>query len=255
MTHGLWLSAGGLQINEYRQSLAANNMANVDTVGFKNDLALIHQRRIESTIDGRQQPYSNPMLDALSGGTWVRPTHTSFAQGTLEETGDSLDAAIFGDGFFTVSDGAKQMYTRDGRFTRNIDGELVLAAGDGRYRVLDRSGSPIFINPTLGEVNISPSGTITQNGAQVAQLGIVDFEDRAALRKVGTNVFENVGDTRPSPATPKVQGGYVERSTVNPIDALTNMIEVTRAYELNARMISLQDDTLGQAVTRVGRLA
>ena len=254
MTYGLWSSAGGLQVNEYRQSLAANNMANVDTVGFKHDLAVIHERRVESAADVMQAPYAHKLLDGLSGGVWVRPTYTSFDQGALEETGRGLDVALLGDGFFTVAEGDEVRYTRDGRFVPNGEGELVMVAGDGRCRVLDAGGSPVMIDPALGEVHVGNDGTVYQGETAVARLGVVDFDDHTMLRKVGKSVFENVGAADPVPATPDVKGGYVERSTVDPVAGLINMIEVTRAYELNARMISLQDDTLGQAVTRIGRI-
>lgn len=254
MTYGLWLSAGGLQVNEYRQSLAANNMANVDTTGFKHDLAVIHERRIQSAAGTADGSFAHPLLDGLSGGAWVRPTYTSFAQGALEETGRALDAALVGKGFFTVADGDKTCYTRDGRFVTNNVGELVLAAGDGKFRVLDAGGAPVQIDPALGEVHIGDEGTVSQAGTVVARLGLADFDDPADLRKIGNSVFANVGGAEPAAVTPQVKGGFVERSTVNPISALTNMIEVTRAYELNARMISLQDETLGQAVTRIGNI-
>ncbi len=256
MTYGLWLSAGGLQVNEYRQTLSANNMANLDTAGFKNDLALIHERRVESAVDGMQMPYAHGLLDSMTGGSWVRPTFTNMEQGGFEETGRSMDVAIDGKGFFAVQDGSETRYTRDGRFALNPARELVLAAGDGRYKVLDADGSPITLgSPALGQVNIGGDGTITQGDTVVARLGVTDFENYQNLRKVGNSVFQNVGNESGDPATARIRGGFIERSTVDPVTALTNMIEVSRAYELNAKMITLQDETLSQAVTRVGRVA
>ncbi len=255
MTYGLWLSAGGLQVNEYRQSVAANNMANIDTVGFKRDLAVIHERDVESAARPGQQPFSDRLLDSLSGGVWVRPTYTSYDQGHLEQTGRNLDTAIFGDGFFRVSDGTTENYTRDGRFTLNPDGDLVMVAGSGRYHLLDDNGTPIHVaDPTLGPIAIGKDGAVMQDGTAIARLGLADFTDKTQLRKIGENLFENDGDARPVTPQTTVLSGHVERSTVDPISALTDMIEVTRAYEMNARLISLQDDTLGQVVGRVGRI-
>lgn len=254
MTYGLWLSAGGLQVNEYRQALAANNMANVDTVGFKRDLAVIHERLTASAEDVSQTPYADRLYDALSGGVWTRPTYTSFEQGAFDETGGALDAAINGDGFFTVSAGGDAKYTRDGRFVANATGELVMSAGDGKYHVLDAAGAPIVLDPAAGEPTIATDGTVYQDGNAIAKLGVVSFDDTTTLRKAGEGVFENVGDASPTESKALVLGGYVERSTVDPVGALAGMIEVSRAYELNARMISLQDETLGQAVSRVGRI-
>jgi flagellar basal body rod protein FlgG len=254
MSYGLWLSAGGLQVNEYRQAILANNMANVETVGFKRDFALLHERPVEAAAQPAKYGFSQSMLNSLGGGVWTRPTYTSFAQGELESTGRDLDAAIIGEGFFTVSDGDKVRFTRDGRFTTNAANELVLSAGDGQYRVLDDSGAPVVLEPGGGKVTIGRDGTVQQGGEPIARLGVVTFADPTQLRKIGSSLIENAGNQPPQSATPVVESGHVERSTVNPIETLTSMIEASRAYELNARMISLQDATIGEAVNRVGRI-
>jgi len=257
VSYGLWLSAAGLQTNEYRQSLTANNLANVETVGFKRDLAVLRERQVESAADPQQQSYSNPLLDAMSGGTWVRPTYTSFEQGSIEHTGGEHDLAISGDGFFAVSDGNTDLYTRDGRFTRDpVAGELVMVAGDGRYRLLDEAGHAIAITDAeLGPVNIAKDGTISQGGTILGKLALVDFEDRTLLRKTGAGLLEYQGSDRPNQGTGVILSGYLEGSTVDPATELINMIEVTRAYELNARMLALQDETIGLAVQRVGLIS
>ncbi|HRX87738.1 MAG TPA: flagellar hook-basal body protein [Phycisphaerae bacterium] len=254
MTYGLWLSAGGMQVNEYRQSIMANNLANVDTVGFKHNLAVIHERRMESAANPADQPYSNAMLDKLSGGMWVKPTYTSFNQGALEETGRALDLALEGNGFFTVSDGQDVRYTRDGRLLVDQDGTLRSVVGEGRYRVLDAAGQPIVLDRTLGAPVVGKDGAVMQGNAKVAQLGLVDFADHDALRKTGAGMFQNAGTQAAERATPMVHAGHVERSTMDPITGMVDMIEVSRAYQLNAQMVSLQDTTLGEAVSRVGRI-
>ncbi len=254
MSYGLWLSAAGMQANEYRQSLVANNMANVDTVGFKHDFAVFHERQMESAAKAAEGRWANPLLRDLTGGLWARPTYTSFAQGALDETGRDLDAALFGNGFFAVSDGQETRYTRDGRFVIADDGTLTLAAGDGKYAVLDAAGAPVTLDPAAGRINFGKNGTVTQDGEPVAQLGVVDFADHSLLRKTGESLFQDTGDQSAAPADAQVHGGYVERSTVDPINNLVSMIEVSRAYELNARMITMQDTMNGQAVARVGRI-
>jgi flagellar basal-body rod protein FlgG len=254
MSYGLWLSAGGMQVNEYRQAVMANNLANVDTVGFKRNLAVIHERRMESASNPAAAQYSNGMLDAMTGGPWTRPTYTSFTQGGLEETGRALDVALDGDGFLTVSDGTNTRYTRDGRMALDRDGTLRLVAGDGTYAVLDTTGQPIVLDRALGEPSIGQNGAIYQENAPVAQLGLTDFEDRNTLRKAGRDLFEDTGASAQAAATARVHSGFVERSTVDSVSGLVDMIEVSRAYELNAKMVSLQDTTLGAAVSRVGRI-
>lgn len=254
MSYGIWLSAAGMQTNEYRQTLAANNVANVDTVGFKQDLAVMRQRRVAGEVDPAQRRFTKPSLDSIGGGVWVRPTYTSFAQGELDPTDNPLDAAIAGDGFFTVGDGNETRYTRDGRFTRNTNGELVAVVDGGRFRALDENGLPIVISPTAEQVSIARDGMISQDGVPLARLGVVDFADRTQLRKTGGNTFTFEGDSGMIAAKGSVIGGAWERSTVDPAAGLAQMIEVSRAYELNARMVTIQDQTLDLAVNRVGRI-
>ena len=253
MTYGLWLSTGGLQINQYRQDIVSNNLANVETAGFKRDLAVIHERPVASTEAPDGLRFRHRLLDRLSGGNWVRPTHTSFDQGDLVPTGGDLDAAIQGDGFFTVREGDALRYTRDGRFTLGPGGELLMVAGEGRIKVLDDAGRPITIDPNGERITIGKDGSIHQGNVPVAKLGVVEFTDRRSLKKVGKNLFTAVGERPVAPQNSEVHGGFIERSAQSPITGLVEMIEVTRAHELNARMITLQDQTIGLAVNTVGR--
>ncbi|MCK4658374.1 MAG: flagellar hook-basal body protein [Phycisphaerae bacterium] len=256
MTYGLWLSVGGLQVNQYRQEIITNNLANVETVGFKRDLAVIHERPVEAYQNPDGARYGHRLLDRLGGGNWVRPTYTNFDQGSLVHTGGDLDAAIAGDGFFTVREGDDLRYTRDGKFTLNRQGELVMAANQGRTKVLDNAGKAVQINTTDGKIKIAGDGTITQGAGNtvVAKLGVVEFADRQGLRKVGKNLFVSIGDPPRAPQNSQVHGGYIERSAQNPMTGLVEMIEATRAMELNARLITLQDQTIGEAVNKVGRV-
>jgi flagellar basal body rod protein FlgG len=255
MTYGLWLSAAGMQANEYRQDVLANNLANANTVGFKHDLAMLRERTVQSRDAAGGPRFGHELLDNLSGGTFVAPTYHSFAEGPVTRTDKPLDVAIKGEGFFTVLVGNEVRYTRDGRFTINGANELVMVAGDGRARVLDEAGAPIaLLPPPAGKPVIGPDGTIRQNNTVVGKLGLAEFADRNTLRKVGSNLFQATGGPPLSASTSNVLAGYVEDSTVNPVAGLATMIEVTRVYQLNATMISLQDATIGQAVSRVGRI-
>lgn len=255
MTYGLWLSAAGLQVNEYRQSILANNLANANTTGFKHDLAVIQERRVESRAGGGNGRFGHRVLDNLTGGLWVRPTVHTFEQGDLEETGGPLDLAIEGDGFFAVSDGKDTRYTRDGRLTLKTNGKLVMLAGQGRWRLLDVGGVPILVDSVGGgKIEVSKDGTIRQGGEVVARIGVVEFADRSQLSKVGANLYRNRGDA-PTASDSRIRSGYVERSTVDPVHGLAGMIEVSRAYQLNANLISLQDQTIGLAVSTVGRIS
>ena len=254
MSYGLWLSTGGLQTNQYRMSVMANNLANSNTVGFKRDLAIVRERRMESTVAAANRRFVHPTLGAMTGGAFVSPTIHTFEQGDLERTDGPLDLAIYGDGFFAVGDGSDTQYTRDGRMTLNGTGELVMSAGQGRFRVLDTTGQPIRLDQTnSGKIAVREDGTILQGGEPVARIGIVRFEDTTQLTKSGGNLYRNHG-AAPSRSTSKIKVGYLEQSTASPIDGMAQMIEISRAYQLNANLISLQDQTTGQAVNTVGRV-
>jgi flagellar basal-body rod protein FlgF len=253
-TYGLWSAAAGMKVNEHRQTLLANNMANAETAGFKYDLAVIRQRSVQSQASATGFPYRHDVLDGLPGGVNVRPTHHNFAQGSIETTGRPLDVAISGAGFFTVSDGETTRYTRDGRFTPNAAGELVLVAGDGRWRVLDENGQPIRIDPEGEAVSVSGDGTIRQGGEPIASISVRDVLDKQTLRKKGENLFEATG-AAPQPINPSLLPESLERSNYEVMTGLVAMIEATRAYEMNATLLRLHDQTSGEAINTVGRLA
>ena len=253
-TYGLWLSAAGMKVNEHRQTLLANNMANMNTTGFKHDLAVVSQRRIESRVGPGASAFVHPVLDGLSGGIQVLPTYQDFTQGPIQRTGGDLDAAVQGEGFFVVSDGEMTRYTRDGQFAVNSAGELVLGAGNGRWKVLDEGGATITLTADSGKASISADGRILQEGNEVGKLALVTVADRQALRKVGENLFKLTRGEM-VPATGRIVPGSREGSNFDVMSGLAEMIQASRAYQLNATMIQLQDQATGQAVNTVGRVA
>lgn len=253
-SYGLWLSAAGMKVNEHRQTLLANNIANADTTGFKHDMAIVSQRPIASKTQPGGLTAVHPILDGLSGGLNVEPTFTSFEQGRIEPTNRPLDVAISGEGFLTVGDGEVTRYTRNGEFTTNRSGELVLVAGDGKWKVLDEGGSPIILDPQLGEPAIAGDGTIRQGRSVVATLGLVTTPDKQDLRKVGGNLFELTRGEM-EVASGHFVSGARERSTFDAMSGLASMIEAARAYQFNATLIQLQDQATGLAVGTLGRVA
>ncbi len=253
-SYGLWLSAAGMKVNDHRQTVLANNMANVHTTGFKQDLAVVAQRQVESRESASPFDQRHPVLDDLAGGVNVLQSYHDFSQGPLEQTGRPLDVALVEDGFFVVSDGKHERYTRDGAFMVNAEGELVLSSGDGRWRVLDEDGGKITISPDLAEPKVSYDGTIRQGDQTVGHLQTVDFEDEQALRKFGENVFE-LTEGEPHAVNTRVEAGTLERSNFDVMMGLAIMIEATRAYEMNANLLRMQDEMTGRVVSTVGRLS
>lgn len=251
-SYGVWLSAAGMKVNEHRQTLLANNMANAQTTGFKQDLAVVTQRRVESRERGAMG-FAHPVLDDLSGGVHVRPAYTDLSQGPIDATGKALDVAIKGEGFLAVSDGEATRYTRNGEFALNRAGELVLANEAGSWRVLDEAGTPIHIDATLGNPTVSSNGTIRQAGRDVGKLGLTKAESPRMLRKVGENLFESSAEEM-TPAAGRFVPGSLESSNFNVMQGLATMIEASRAYQMNATMIQMQDQLTAQAVGTLGRV-
>jgi flagellar basal-body rod protein FlgG len=251
MIYGIYQSAAGLQLNQYRQEVLANNLANVETAGFKRDLAVVRERPLASREMPGQSGGSDSTLSGMTGGSYVAPTYTSFAQGQLRPTGGRLDVALLGDGFFAVQDGDNTRYTRDGRLLVNAKGELVTVSG---HKMLGESGAPIVVpEDAVDKVRITADGEVRAGATQLGRLDVVSFDDNSRLRKAGANLFDAPGQ-EPEAGHASVQVGFVEASTVEPTQAMVSMIEVNRAYELNATLIGLADGTLSRAVNDIARL-
>ncbi len=242
MIYGLWNAAAGMAANQYRQNIAANNIANIDTIGFKHDVALLRERPVESKENSRYSSFSHELFDRLSGGTQVKPTLNSFEQGPVQLTNRPLDAMIQGKGLFTVQTADGIRYTRNGNFAVNSKGELV-TAGEG-HPVLDEAGAPITVGPGA-EPEIDEQGRVRQGSAVVAKMGVVEFNDIQQLRKTGGNLYTTATNSvLPKPSASQIVPRALEGSTVNPITGMTDMIESSRAFQMNANVLTAMDGTL-----------
>jgi flagellar basal-body rod protein FlgF len=244
MIYGLYQSAAGMLTNEYRQAVLANNIANADTVGFKRDVATLAER-VPARRSGDRQGPSAVDVAGLSGGLWLGQTYTDFSDAPKIRTDNPYDIALEGPGFLVVDADGQRQYTRDGRVMKSPDGVLV-AASDGAP-LLGRAGVPIRLNPYGGAPSFDVEGRVIQDGAVVGELAIVDFENYAALRKVGAARFA-ASDDQIVPAAALVQSGYIESSGVRPLPELVSMMEASHAYQLNARLVTLQDDSVGKLI-------
>jgi flagellar basal-body rod protein FlgF len=253
MVYGIYSSAAGMMTSQYRQNVLANNLANLATAGFKEDLAIVRERQPASREELTKSRWSDATLAGMTGGSLVAPTYTSFKPGVPEPTGNPLDVAITDEGFFCVRAGSTDRYTRDGRFTLNREGELVTVSGNAN--VLDESHRPIKVPTNFkGRVRINGNGEVMAGNKSVGQIAVVQFDDQSLLRKIGGNLIETVG-AKPVEVQAALQPGAVESSNVDPTKAMVSMIEVTRAYQMNAEMVGLADRTLGRAVSEIARLS
>lgn len=259
MNYGMYLAASGVLTNLYRQDVIANNLANVNTPGFKADMVFQEARLPERLEDPAAGVDPQLLLEQLGGGTLSAPTYISQTQGSLEQSSNPLDLAIQGDGYFMLEGDAENpadsfRLTRDGRFTLNTQGELVHATS-GR-RVLDEDGRPIELDPAQA-VHVDAAGHLLQGGAVVARLNLVQPDDPAALTKTGGNLFRVANDNLEllEPATGTVQQGFIENSSVDAIMTLNEMMGAAKSAQASARMMQYHDHILGQAIGTFGRVA
>ncbi|HLZ05694.1 MAG TPA: flagellar basal-body rod protein FlgF [Bradyrhizobium sp.] len=227
----------------------ANNLANVNTNGFKADHMLF-----EEYLSPRAHEDNFRGVDRRLSYVQDRGTFRDLTEGALQQTNNPLDVAIDGGGFIAVQTAGGERYTRDGNFHLNNVGQLVTASGDA---VLGTSG-PIVFQPTDHDINISPDGTITvvEGTARVdsirGKLRVVSFADAQKLLKQGDNLYAAGNtDTPTQDLKSAVRQGYVEKSNVSSVIEMSQMIEVNRAYSNIATMLSQQADLHKTAIQQL----
>jgi flagellar basal-body rod protein FlgF len=245
--YGLYHSAAGMLTTEYAQEVTANNIANADTHGFKRAIATFAERE-PAALKGLKSGVSDHSLASLSGGLFLGRTFTDYRPGPLEQSDQPTDVALEGRGFFMVRQDGETLLTRDGRFIKDAQG-LLRSATDGAA-VLNPNGAPIRLPRFGGELTIDTDGRIFQDGALVSQLAVTDVRDVDALQPVGSGRYRFNPEDEIAPVG-RMRQHYVERSGVEPIKEMVNMIENARAYQMNARLLSLQDQTLGRLISVV----
>lgn len=258
MNYGMYMSASGVLTGMARQDVLANNLANMSTAAFKPDFAPVMQRHAARQEDGLGNLPSNPMLETLGGGALLAKTRTDFSPAALDVTANPLDIAIDGPGFFVVDTGRgagdqRLRLTRDGRLTMDANARLVRAA-DG-LALVDENKQHITLDPTL-PVEIGDDGVIRQGDGEVARLRIATPRDTSALTKDGEGLYSFAGQSLPSGgARGVVRQHSVERSGVDPFEALMAITRAGGAVENNARLLTLHDQALGRAITTLGRVS
>ena len=266
MWRGLYTAATGMITESYRTDVIANNLANANTTSYKRDDAvsrdfepmLMHRiddlsrrDRDVTTFKGFSLYNNAPVIGELGMGSKVDEIATDFSQGAFQTTGNPLDLAIMGDGYFMVNTPQGQRYTRDGNFYRAANGRLVNVNG---YNVLDDRGRPIVIPDEAASIIVGPNGNVTADGNPVAQIGLFTFEGgNRVMFKQGNNLFRPNGNPRRLNATGEIQQGILERSNTNVVSEMVNMIVNYRAYEANSKAVVTQDTMLEKSVSEVGR--
>ena len=259
MVRGLYTAASGALVAEAQADTIANNLANVNTAGFKRTLLQIQSAPEMGVYRMQTDPTSLPggataatsavqFVGALGTGAQVLDTPAVFEQGALSHTGNTLDLALQGNGFFTLQTPQGIRYTRDGQFTRDAQGFLVTMDGN---RVLGRNGA---VQLATGTVQFGQDGTIRQNGGLVDQLRIVSFANQSAIRPEGDNRFADTGTATPTLDTATtVNQGFLERSNASVVRSMVDLITAQRWFEANQKVIQTQDTANGYAIQNVAR--
>jgi flagellar basal-body rod protein FlgG len=256
MIRSLWIAKTGLDAQQTQLDVTSNNLANVSTNGFKRARAVFEDLLYQTLRQpGASSSAQTQIPSGLQIGTGVGPgaTERIFTQGNLTQTGNSLDIAIQGEGFFQIQmpDGTLA-YTRDGAFQKDSQGQIVTANG---YPL-----SPAITIPSNAQsISIGTDGVVTvlQSGSstpvQVGQVQLASFVNSGGLQSMGQNLFlETASSGTATPNTPGTNGvgllnqGYVETSNVNAVEELVNLITTQRAYELNSRAIQTSDQMLAR---------
>ncbi|XME02497.1 flagellar basal-body rod protein FlgF [Lachnospiraceae bacterium C1.1] len=257
MVKGLYTAYTGMINEQNRMDIMTNNLANLDTVGFKKEgsTSQAFGDILNYEIKDKSEFYLTKRMGTVNPGVRIGETYTDWEEGPLKETGNVYDLALSGNGFFNIEFTDKEgntttKYSRDGSFTLNADGTLVTEDGDF---VLDTDGNHITVNPNI-KTEINEEGEIWQGGANVATIAVTDFENYDYLEKYGENLYNTVDGATPIDADARVISGYLEQSNVNTVSEMVNMIAIQRQYESNQKVIKTMDGSLQIACNDLGKV-
>jgi len=261
MYPALWIAKTGLDAQQTRMSVISNNLANVNTTGFKRDRASFEDLIYQNVRQvGASSSQDTELPSGLNLGTGVRTVATQklHTQGNLMQTNNNLDFAIEGRGFFQIltPDGSIQ-YTRDGTFSLNQDGEIVSPNGYPLEPAITIPANTLSV--TLGSdgtVSVLVAGDDAPS--QIGNIELAEFINPTGLEAMGGNLFrETLASGTPTVTTPGQDGvgtllqGALESSNVNVVEELVNMIETQRAYEMNSKAISTTDEMLAYVTNQL----
>ena len=246
MSGGMYLAAAGALVQQLRLEVLANNVANINTLGYKGEKSIFRVPEDTPT----QDPQATPgIIQPLSPYAPPFSTIIDFSQGAIRQTGNPLDVAINGSSFFSIQTPDGVQYTRQGSFSLNEEGVLVTPDG---YPVMGEGGE---ISLEEGTVEIDMQGGVYVDGDEVGRLKLTDFSNSETLKKAGNGRFigpdASISGERPEKTT--LSQGYLETANVNPVRAMTEMIETSRAFEAYQKVIQSADEATSKSINDVGK--
>ncbi|MDD2619724.1 MAG: flagellar basal-body rod protein FlgF [Syntrophomonadaceae bacterium] len=256
MIKGLYTAGSGMMLQMARQDVVANNLANVNTTGFKKNVAvakafpnMLMSRLGEVKENASGQRVNVPIeeIGPLGTGAAVSGIYTDFDNNNIKQTENPTDVAIIKEGYFVVQTPDGQRFTRSGEF--KINSERMLTTNQG-YQVLDTNDSPIEVD---GELLIDGEGNISINGENVSKLKIVNFTNLQNLERLGDTLV-NSDEIPVEVEKPEILQGYIEQSNVNAVKEMVTLITVVRAYESLQKMVQAEDELNEVAINQVGSI-
>ncbi|WP_077358808.1 flagellar hook-basal body protein [Virgibacillus halodenitrificans] len=266
MLRGFYTAASGMIAQQRQQEALSNNIANANTPGYKADQTALKSfpelliKQVGEmdipTKHGHKLPVQKS-IGSLNTGVYVQETIPNYVQGDLRETGVSTDLAFVngtlpeetGNLFFIVqNESGEERYTRNGNFT--VDGQGYLVTKQGYY-VLDQQGNQIQTNGM--EFTVTQDGFLQTEG-QTIPLGIAYTENANTFVKEGNGLYQGQADPVPAGTSFKIEQGFLERSNVDSLQSMTQMMEAYRMFETNQRVLKAYDESMGKAVSEIGRI-
>lgn len=258
MRESMYSAIFGAMTNEHRLDVIANNLANASTNGYKKD-----SYAFQDTFQRFAHDYlvdAKPYVQAES--IWPKPyiqarprmsgQFSDMSQGSLQVTDNALDVALVGEGFFKVRTPEGDFMTRNGSFQLSADGRLITEQG---FEVLG-GGSAITL-PRDNKIEIDANGIISADGNQIGALDLVNVSDPKSLEKQGRNLYnlrEGSRATEIAPENLQVQQGYLEKSNVDIVGEMVNMMEAQRAFEINQKIMTTTDSMESLVINKVGQV-
>ena len=265
---GIYTALSGAMAQSQRLDTIANNIANSSTTAFKKDEQTFREyltayEKVPDVIQVPKVPASIESFHHMQGGDKAyvdaSGTYTDFSQGPLRGTGNPLDLALDGQGFFEVLTPQGVQLTRNGSFHMDVDGQLVNQRGYPVLREETSPGEPAqdrTIKISHRQMTVTFSGQIYENNRPVARISVIDVDKKEALQKMGNSLYQIKSNYQPtfSKAKAKVHQGHIEGSNVNIIREMTDMISATRAFESTQKAMKAFDEMNGQLAREVPRI-
>ena len=249
MTRGVYTAAAGMLANQAAQDTIAQNLANANTTGYKEDIPRFESFLSQSVAS--LSPADRASLGTIGSGAGLKDETTNFAEGGLQQSGNPLDVALTGDAALVIQTPSGPRLSRDGSLSLDAQGTLIQT--NTGQPVLSSGNQTLSIPAKTKSIVISPQGDLTADGVKIGRIQMADLSSTVNPVKIGDNQY-SVSSLQPASPTATIKQGYLESSNVSIVKEMVSMISIMRAYETNQKMLQAEDDTTGKATNEVSKV-